>query len=156
MRKFTQILLLALFSLVFSYSGKAQKKITSEASSPSLQKIDPKLQSSLQQNRQANTDMGQPNTTATMVSVEIKGIVTEALLKAIQTNGGKVFSSDAANNSIFARVPLPALETIALSNDVKYIQQSDLLIGNTKSSTGANKKEMLKAKAGKSSATAQQ
>jgi hypothetical protein len=170
MRKFTQILFLALFSFfIFSYSGRAQSKTTSgaatkqqalpakaEAPSPALQKIDPQLLSSLQQSKQANTDMGKANSVSTMVSVEIKCIVTEALLKSIQTTGGKVFSNSAANNSIFARVPLLAVEKIASSDDVKYIQQSaDLFINSTKTPPGKNK-EMLKAKAGKSSTAVQQ
>jgi hypothetical protein len=169
MRKFTKILFLALFSLIFSYSGRAQTKVTSgattkqqalpakaEASSSTLQKIDPQLFSSLQQNKQANTDMGQANSVATTVSVEIKCIVTDALLKSIQTAGGKVFSNSVVNNSIIARVPLLAVEKIASSADVKYIQQSaDLLINGTKMQPGSNK-EMLKAKAGKSDAAVQQ
>jgi hypothetical protein len=168
MRKFTPILFLALFSFIFSHSGKAQKRITSgsakqqalpataEASSLTLQKINPQLLSSLQQSKQANTDMGQTITVAAMVSVEIKCIVTEALLKSIQTTGGKVFSNSVANNSIFARVPLLALEKIVSSDDVKYIQQSaDLFFNSTKTEPGSNK-EMLKAKAAKSSAATQQ
>ncbi len=138
MRKFTKIFFSSMSFFIFVNTVMAQKKgITTvtatnerkgvqkiETTSSVIQKIDPELLSNPQQDQQGYSDMEQAKPTYRIVTVEIKCTVTEVLLKIISNNRGRILSSSVENNSIVAKVPLFALEKIAASNDVRYIQQS--------------------------------
>jgi hypothetical protein len=165
MRKFTSGLFLAFLFLIFSAAGMAQKKIahnkipeqqnTATASSAAIKKIDIQLLSGLQQSKQVNNDMGKAaSTTASYVTVEIRGIVTATLLKLITNTGGKVFSSSVENNSIVAKIPFPQLEKIAASDDVKFIQQGEVIFNTIKTPSASNK-VLLKEKPVKSNSVQQ-
>jgi hypothetical protein len=128
MRKFTKTIFSTMLLLVLFNAVMAQKKrtplttVTNERSA--IQKIDPELLNNTQQDKKGYSDMEQANPTYRIVSVEIKCTVTDALLKVIANNRGKVSSSSVENNNISAKVPLFALEKIAASSDVRYIGQS--------------------------------
>ena len=54
--------------------------------------------------------------------VDIRGNVSNELLQKIEQLGGEVVFSSAPDQSIRARVPLPALEELARSSDVNFIE----------------------------------
>jgi subtilisin-like proprotein convertase family protein len=56
-----------------------------------------------------------------MVLVDIRGNVTKALIKAIESAGGRVIYSSVPTKSVRARVPMKKLETLAARKDVRYI-----------------------------------
>jgi hypothetical protein len=60
-----------------------------------------------------------------LVPVDIRGNVTNALIKAINDAGGEIIFRSGNLNTINARIPLLALEQIAALDDVRFIYAAD-------------------------------
>lgn len=110
-----------------------------ESRTPEQQKIDSQLLYAIYQARGEAKGKGVPAETITLrkddqgrVLVDVRAKVTSKLASEIRNLGGKVVSSSEKYNSIIAYVALEKLETIARSQEVKFIMPAAEAITNKK------------------------
>lgn len=78
-----------------------------------------------------------------LVDVQIRGLITKQLIKAIERSGGKLISGDVNGPLLRALVPLNAVESLAARSEVRGIHQS--LQAITQGQLGKQRAEALRA-----------
>ena len=121
--------LVAMYSIVPSFSGQLPSRSEKTERTAAQQKINSQLLYEIYRRRgEAERKGVPPGSTGVKIDgrgralVDVRGDVTAALQQKIRTYGGSILSTSRELHSIIARVPLRRLERLAADPSVRFIE----------------------------------